>query len=424
MIRDLEQKNIAKPTSHAKINYTLKILFGPMFGCELHLTAEDYFIIINPRSSLQQMDSESTPAQAHSAHYTHNTLYIPCDFASPNILLRLSNLCHNDENLSAVIEIYRSSERYETVLHENEIFTDEHIRFSFKRSDIEWAEEIRDYNLLQVNKTTLTRNSTVTFPKKTNRHAIFFTSGLLVILLLIISVYWYKNNAYDAHVSTLSEVLSGVSAPFDIVKSRDNKLIFVLVSRLQEMEWVKEALYKLKEDNSVIPVWITQHKKLVIAQLVYAGYPVLQLDYSLPKHPVLAVYRQLTKTEEESLKSAVLKNILYASDVEIIVKTKEELLIEARNGLDSLNIKYRQINTNKGYGFIIRDALSDTILAASRRFIKDFELKWGNNIITFSIHLDENWLLNKSYIDSTNGYLFLNPRHWYFPLKSGDKYRE
>ncbi|EDA8457966.1 hypothetical protein A4K18_24395, partial [Salmonella enterica subsp. enterica serovar Bredeney] len=34
------------------------------------------------------------------------------------------------------------------------------------------------------------------------------------------------------------------------------------------------------------------------------------------------------------------------------------------------------------------------------------------------INLNENWLQNKSYLENINGdgYVFLDPSHWYFPL--------
>ncbi|CCP07019.1 Protein prgH [Erwinia amylovora MR1] len=241
-----------------------------------------------------------------------------------------------------------------------------------------------------------------------------------MVLVVISTGYFYKVNDYENHVLTLNETLSDVSFPFDIVKDRDNRFIYILVSNLHDLEWLKEALFKLKEKTSVVPVWISQQKKIVVSQLLQVGYPVLQLVYNTPLKPVIAVSRQLTSNEEESLKIAVLKNIPYATEVGIIIKSKEQLLSDARNGLDRLNIHYRQINTNTGYSLIVRDALSDVVISTLRHFIKEFEFKWGNNIVNFSINLDENWLVNKSYIDSTNGYLFLNPQHWYFPINSGE----
>ncbi|WP_168386290.1 PrgH/EprH family type III secretion apparatus protein [Erwinia amylovora] len=410
MISNMKDTSRTKSAYCNNTHFTLKILFGPMFGCELQLTSEDYFIIIDPESALGSADS---------AHYAPSTLYIPCDLPSPNIFLPLSKVFQGDATICVDVTINRLTHSYQSVLHENEIFCDEHIRFAFKRNEELWHEKILSYSFNQALQTSSEHNNSLSL-KKTNAKVISSVLALLLVLVVISTGYFYKVNDYENHVLTLNETLSDVSFPFDIVKDRDNRFIYILVSNLHDLEWLKEALFKLKEKTSVVPVWISQQKKIVVSQLLQVGYPVLQLVYNTPLKPVIAVSRQLTSNEEESLKIAVLKNIPYATEVGIIIKSKEQLLSDARNGLDRLNIHYRQINTNTGYSLIVRDALSDAVISTLRHFIKEFEFKWGNNIVNFSINLDENWLVNKSYIDSTNGYLFLNPQHWYFPINSGE----
>lgn len=208
--------------------------------------------------------------------------------------------------------------------------------------------------------------------------------------------------------------------PVDIVRGRDNNLIYVLTQNFQAMEWTREALFKLQDRDSVVPVWLTQQRNEVISQLANAGYPVLQIDYSKPQQPAIALYRGLTLQEEQNFKAIVLQKIPFALDIKILVKTKDQLLQDARQGLDRLHIYYRQINSTSGYALVVRDALSDSALRSLQHFIKQFNHQWGSRVINFSINLDENWLQDKSYVDSSDGYLFLNPRHWYFPLKQGD----
>lgn len=410
MISNMNDTSTTKSAYCNNTHFTLKILFGPMFGCELQLTNEDYFIIIDPQSALDSADS---------VHYAPSTLYIPCDLPSPNILLSLSKVYQGDATICVDVTINRLNHNYQSVLHENEIFCDEHIRFAFKRNEELWHEKIKNYSFNQALQTRSEHNKSLS-PKNTNSRVISSVLALLVVLVVIITGYFYKVDEYEHHVSTLNETLSDASFPYDIVKDRDNRFIYILVSNLYDLEWLKEALFKLKEKTSVVPVWISQQKKVVVSQLLQVGYPVLQLAYNTPLQPVITVSRQLTSNEEKSLKIAVLKNIPFATEVVITIKSKEQLLSEARNGLDRLNIHYRQINTNTGYSLIVRDALSDVIISALRHFIQEFESKWGNSIVNFSINLEENWLVNKSYIDSTNGYLFLNPQHWYFPINSGE----
>lgn len=401
-------------------NYTLKILFGPMFGSELHLPADDYFLIINAGLALQDTTATQTSSQEHAAHYMQNTLYIPCDKASPNILLRLSEYLHTEEETGVRVEVQDINGSFNTLLKENEIFKHEHVCFAFKRSEDEWSEEIKTFNYPTVAEPELTDTDKIHIFNTKKRRAIIIGTILFIMLLILAVVVWYKNAEYDRHVLTLNEVLAGAPAPLEIVKSRDQKSIYVLAHKLPEMEWAQEALFKIKDETQVIPVWLNNQRQNVITNMSKSGYPVLQIDYTKPQHPVVAIFRQLTINEEANLKAAALKQIPFAQDIRTMVKTKEQLLKDARQGLDRLHIYYRQINTATGYALVVRDALSDTSLSALQKFIKEFHNQWGNNVISFSINLDENWLQNKSYLDSNDGYLFLNPRHWYFPIKHGD----
>lgn len=403
-------------------NYTMKILFGPMFGSELHLPADDYFLIINPGLAPQDQAAVHTSSQEHAAHYTQNTLYIPCDKPSPNIELRLSQYFNEGEEgeTGVRVEVQDVNGSYTTMLKENEIFTHEHVCFAFKRSEDEWTEEIKKFNFPSAVEPELTVTEKINIFNSKKRRAIIIGSIIFVLLVISAAVVWYKHAEYDRRLLSLNEILAGSPSPLEIVKSRDEKSIYVLAHKLPEMEWAQEALHKIKDNTNVIPVWLNKQRQNVIAQMSKSGYPVLQIDYHSPQHPVVAIYRQLTVNEEANLKAAALKKIPFAQDIRTIVKTKAQLLKDARQGLDRLHIYYRQIDTTTGYALVVRDALSDTSLSALQKFIKSFHQQWGNTVITFSINLDENWLQNKSYVDSNNGYLFLNPRHWYFPLKSGD----
>jgi|SRR5471030_253974 len=421
MNSDMNEISDDMPATEAQKKFTLKVLFGPMFGCELHLPADDYFLIINPGPALQDTTATQASAGEHAAAYTQNTLYLPCDMPSPNIILHLSTSLEDEETQESYrIDVQGVENSYPALLNTNEVFVHDHIRFAVKRSEDDWPEDIKNFNLpTTVNAEFTEQEKLEEFNAKKN-HTLIIGSIILVVLLLTAVVIWYKKIENDQQVLTLNEALTGAPMPLEIVRGRDNNLIYVLTTKYQAMEWAQEALFKLQEKNGVVLVWLSQQRKGVISQLTKAGYPVLQIDYSKPQHPVISLYEKLTPQEEEKFKSAVLQKIPFALDIRTQVKTKAHLLQEARQGLDRLHIYYRQINTSVGYSLVVRDALSDHVLTALQHFTKEFNHQWGTRVINFSINLDENWLQDKSYLDSSNGYLFLNPRHWYFPLKKGD----
>lgn len=422
MNSDINELTDDMPEPEAQKKFTLKVLFGPMFGCELHLPADDYFLIINPGLALQDGSAATISPGEHAAAYTQNTLYLPCDMPSPNIILRLSALFQDEESDEGyLLEVQGLDKSYPALLKENEVFVHEHIRFAIKRSEDEWPETIKNYNLTPTVDAEFSEQEKLEEFNTKKNHTLIIGSIILLLLLLTAGVIWYKKLESDRQVLTLSESLAGAPKPVEIVRGRDNNLIYVLTHNFQAMEWTREALFKLQQKDSVVPVWLSQQRNEVISQLANSGYPVLQIDYSIPQHPTIALYRGLTPQEEQHFISVVLQKIPFALDIKTQVKTKAQLLQEARQGLDRLHIYYRQINSSNGYALVVRDALSDSALRALQHFINQFNHQWGNRVINFSINLDENWLQDKSYLDSSNGYLFLNPRHWYFPLKQGDK---
>lgn len=400
-------------------NYSLKVLFGPMFGCELHLPANDYFLIINPAVNLQDKSSElvSVGEHEHAAHYAVNTLYIPCDISSPNISLHLSQRHQDDEGFYFDIEIHdENGNNHKPSLRENDIFIHEHIRLAVKKSDDEWSDSIKNFRALSL--ITAKDDANTAKETKKNRLLATFVSLVLSAILLFVSIFIYHKISDDQQIITLSERLSGAPVPLEVVKGRENKNIYILAKKSREMEWAKEAINKMPNQENLFLILLSENKKDIINELSQMGYPVLQFDYSSPQHPVLAIYRTLTHQEEIDLIKVTLQKIPYALSVNFIVKTKEELVRDARQGLDKLNVHYRLIKTATGYSLVIRDALSDNTLNSLYEFISLFTQQWGDIVIKFSINLDENWLQNKSYLDSAKGYLFLNPRHWYFPLNN------
>lgn len=407
----------SEPEEHKK--FTMKVLFGPMFGCELHLPASEYFLIIGQGLAFQEASSTILTSGEHAATYTQNTLFIPCDMPSPNIILHLSAMSRDENGHEGYcIEVQGCDKNFSVLLKENELFVYEHICFAIKRCEDEWSDDIKNFNLSSEIEGKFGGQKKKGTNKK--KRSFIVSTIILLSLIMVAGIIPYKKWKKDQKTLMLSEVLVGAPMPIKIVHGRDNNLLYVLTQDIQAMEWAKEALFKLKKEDSVVLVWLFQQKKEVVSQLANAGYPILQINYTDPQHPIVALYRELRTQEELRFKSIILQKIPFALDIKFLVKNKDQLLQEARQGLDRLNIYYRQINTSDGYALVVRDALSDSVLQDLQHFIKQFNHRWGNSIINISINLDENWLQNKSYVDSSKGYLFLNPRHWYFPLKQGD----
>lgn len=422
MTNNAEETNNTMPHDSKMQKFILKVLFGPMFGCELNLPAEDYFFVLNPES--MQHDSLVTEAEkqeSHVAQYTHNTLYLPCGISSPNLRLSLKKPVESTPEKTYLLEIHDLSGVSQKTVLENKIFRHEHICFALKREGEEWSEEVQDFQRAPAESAaTSFVNQIAELRQKKNWTLLAGSCVIFLLLTIAAAVIWHRYAVQHKQTMTLNEVIMSAPAPLTVVKGREGNSLFVLAQRYPEMEWLQEALFKNKTTIQATPVWLTKKKKDTLTQLAQSGYPVLQIDFSVPRTPLLAVYRDMSPEEQKKLVAETLRLIPFAQGVNLLVKDKLALLKEARQGLDRLHIFYRQVNTDRGYALIVRDSLSDQALISLHHFINDFHQRWGNNLISFSINLDENWLQNKSYLQSKEAYLFMNPLHWYFPYNKGE----
>lgn len=415
MNRDMNELIDDVPKKENQPQFTLKVLFGPLFGCELNLLADDYFLIINP--GLSQPDT-STIEEDNTVYHSKKILYLPFDIPSPNVILNLSSpLQLDDGNEGYKLDIQSVENSFTTLIKSNEVFSYEKIRFAIKYKDDEWQEHIKNFSLESA--LPLPQNVNNVFLKfnRVRKYQLFGCSMIILTLLITSCIIWYKKQEDERKVLTLQHVLASAPTKINIIRDRNNSNLYLITDNYQTTEWTREALTKLKESNTAEIIWLPEYRARIISELNKLGFPVLQIDFSVPKHPVITLYRNLSHNEDKIFTPLVLKKLPFAVDLKTSIKTKRELLQIARQGLDRLHLYYRQINTVSGYALVIHDALSDSALNALQDFINKFNQQWGAQGISFSINLDDNWLNNKSYLDSNNGYLFLNPLHWYFPLK-------
>ncbi len=396
----------------SKDSFTLKILFGPMFGCELCLPADDYFFNIHPGIKQNNTYHEMRQEVANTASYTCKTLYIPCDTNSPNLLLNLSKKSEIDGGNGYDIDILDPDGSTSECIEENVIFQHKNIRLALKKHDNQWSEEISSCNWPEISQSSYLSEASVK-KEKIKKSNIFLYYFLTITIIIFGLVFWYKYSQQYNNVASLNAVLSGSPAPLKIVKNDNN--IYVFGDGYQEIAWLHEVLYKLNEVNNVTPVWTQKTRKEVIKKLHSKGFPALQVDLTAPEFPQLYTYRKLDREQEASLKKQVHLALPYAKRIDIFFKDKESLVKDAQHGLDRIQIPYLRVTTGTGYALIIRDELSDSEINSLNSFITDFYNQWGDQTVNFLINMNENALKDKSYLNAKEGYVFISSQHWYFP---------
>lgn len=393
--------------------FTLKILFGPMFGCELNLPADDYFFNIHPQIKQNHIGGDMQEGVTNMASFACKTLYIPCEVDSENLRISLTEKVEIDGKHGYQVDILGPDNIGIAIIEENVFFQHGSIRLALKKCHEEWSDEISTYNWTKASppyfSDTLLEK---THNKKTKKYSFFFLT--LALFFVFIYIAWYDYWQRPSHVASLNTILAGSPAPLKIIKS-DNK-IYVFGEGYQEMTWLHDVLYKLNETTNVTPIWTTRTRKEVIKKLHNKGFPVLQLDLTLPEFPQLYTYRKLDNEQKAALKTEAHQSLPYAKRIDIFFKDKESLVKQAQHGLERFQILYRCVTTDSGFALIIKDDLSDSAINSLNTFITDFYNQWGDQIVSFSVNMNENILKDKSYLNAKEGYLFISPKHWYFPL--------
>ncbi|MCW2478373.1 PrgH/EprH family type III secretion apparatus protein [Candidatus Symbiopectobacterium sp. NZEC135] len=412
----MDKKHIDENEENREI-FTLKILFGPMFGCELNLPADNYFFNIHPQIKQSNKSSTGSDMQegvTNMASFAYKSLYIPCEVDSKNLRINLTEKLESDGKNGYQVDILGLDNSQTTLIEENVFFQHENIRLALKKGHDEWSDEISNYNWVKAP----TPSSSDTALEKNHNKKYLYSFLALTLSFIFIYITWYNYWQQSSHVSSLNTILAGSPAPLKIIKS--NNEVYVFGEGYQEITWLHDVLYKLNETTKVTAIWTARTRKELIKKLHNKGFPVLQLDLTLPEFPQLYTYRKLDNEQKTALKIEAHQSLPYAKRIDIFFKDKESLVKQAQHGLERFQILYRCVTTDSGFALIIRDDLSDSAINSLNTFITDFYNQWGDQIVSFSVNMNENILKDKSYLNAKEGYLFISPKHWYFPLNKKD----
>lgn len=381
---------------------TLKVLFGAMYGCDFHLSKDNYFILTNTGvgegGKLGENDKYNC---ATSVDFYYKTLYIPFNEQSHNFLLKFQGSSPDEYEIDICDE--NNGIRSYHVKY-NSLFFYDGIRIAIKRECDVWSDNVIAYY----------QNQNQTLKKRSVTGYILFFS-----MFIIASVLGFYNLSESKNPKDmLNTFLSGLalSSSVKIIESKVNHRIYILTQDISDMNYIQGNIGNKKE--YIIPIYLPELKKKIVDDLYTAGNPIIQIDFSKPQQPVLYLSQKVGNNEINNIKHFVLEKAPFVKIVNFLICDKKVLLTQAQQGLQRLNVLFRLISTPDGYALIAQGALDEHQLFALNNFINEFYEQWGDKIINFSVTLDENILQNKSYVEPFNsgGYIFLSPRHWFFPL--------
>ncbi|HBA9513512.1 TPA: hypothetical protein J1413_004861 [Escherichia coli] len=401
MKNDQEERNNNNLNEMYAEQITLKVLFGAMYGCDFHLPKDNYFVIT--QTGVREKNASSTTIDIDSdnaVNFGYKTLYLPFEEEGPNFLLKLSD---NDSG-EYKIDIFHKNEGVKCYdLKNNMVFSHDGICFAVKREGEEWSNDIITF----LNKKNDDSSST-------GKIKILKFVAILTTLIIIgggLFIYGFRPKENETDVT----FLAGIPPSVKVITSKVKHKAFILTKSVDDFNFMQGAFFNKKEN--VVIVYLPALKKNIIDELYTAGNPVIQIDFSVPQHPVLYTSKKIDVDTVASIKNFLLDRVPFADDIAFVECDKAAILAQARQGLERMNILFQLINTPGGYALIVQESLDDHQLFALNKFIKEFHTQWGDKFINFSISLNEGFLKGKSYLEpfSHGGYVFLSPHHWYIP---------
>jgi type III secretion system PrgH/EprH family protein len=437
--------------------YVLKILFGPLCGLELSLSAGRYFFVTaNARDDPHAL-GESALKNADQ------TFWVPGGFgmaddrspSSTEWQTTIPNFAI-DFAESARIEIFSPAGPYSREISIGSVFQSDGIRLAFRHAKDPWpdtfasaaADDGRNpprpadeaaagggaghsaspgmpqdgQNIgidacnpahegsLPTRGSALAENAQAPSPKPSPR------KWRVVAMVSVIAGFAAAGLHAAAPVDParsgaltvrLTEQLHGSPNPAVVRHGRDGK-VYVLVATPRDAAWVLQALHKAGGGDQV-QVRIEDHEISRLESILkQRSVQFFKLRFDRPAQPTLLLNRDSHPEDSDwsdALRQALLDAMPYADDLKMERHPLAFIDDKARAGLDAMQIPYRPMRQGSWTTYQITRSLDDAELSALGVFARDFAHNWGTQQIRFKFEAGEEGPQGQSYRYGSSNYV-------------------
>ena len=239
-------------------------------------------------------------------------------------------------------------------------------------------------------------------------------AGLVAALLMVSSGFWaVPGSAPQTQVRNLI-----MGTDIEVVLGRDQK-VYVFVASEREAGWSRQVLMRNTALTSQVLVVDQERRRL--ERLLVDHDPQLAwhaLDLKDPTKPRLLLSAQrslLTPKRQAQLLDVLLQAAPYAREVVVQLQDDKLLADLAEQGLLRLALAFRRVGNAHSVTFSIGGDLQDAELAAARQYVDAFHRQWGDRYVHFAVELKDDVLKGKSFQSGPQGYIKTTTSSWFFP---------
>ncbi|CAI8938256.1 type III secretion system protein [Pseudomonas sp. IT-P253] len=376
----------------------LRILNGPLQGCEFPLTEPRTLFIVAPVDLLGKSTCPvSVPPEA---------IFVPLDHGGCNFEVLLEEAVPGGVTLRL---LDAQAETRHCLFQRSEHVGG--LQIAVRLPDQDWAPQslgLQPPPALQAGTRPWQRNTLVKW----------LGGGLtLALLMASIGLWSVPEPTPETDVRTL---ITGVSAEVEVVNGRD-QTIYVFVTSERDAGWSRQVLMR----NNLLSgkVLVRNQERRRLEQLLVDHDPQLawhSLDLKDPSVPRLLISAQrnvLTPPMQTRLVNALLEAAPYAREVSVQVQDDTLLANLAQDALQRLSLVFNRIEHGDSVTFAVEGNVQDSELAAVRHVVDGFYRQWGDRYVHFAIDLKDDGLKGKSFQTGPLGYIKMTSSSWHFPTK-------
>ncbi|MCD6027715.1 MAG: hypothetical protein K0R08_2234 [Solimicrobium sp.] len=400
-----ENIDIVKPSG-----YVFKVLSGAMHGIEFSLGSHAYFICVS--------NPEGQENLAQNLQYAERTLYLPTANPGNNFVVNLADEVTEDQFVVTVSH----SDRQETVnFGFNVICQVEGIYFALKREGEAWSENVLKEVLPAVVKAEIDTVSTLPASHSSNLSSSSFKYKWVIAASLALSLgagffVWHKYGVAPPDLAANMLQQLDNNAGYSIQQGRDN-IYYLFAQNSQQAEWARRSVARLSSNESW-KVLTTQDELTRLTRVMDRNnISFFTIRFNELDAPTLVMSSTRSATDPaalERVKKVLLDAIPYAKKVNIELKSDQEILHLAEEGLAALGFNFQMTQSDSGVTLSSSIAAEDSRMAEFNLFVAQFKRLWGHQYVHFSVELQDDVLKENSYKYGENGYVKLGKSHWLF----------
>lgn len=414
-------------STDAEAHYELRILFGPMFGVDLLLPREDsIFFVVGPNSTeSDELQGTETVVQ-DAAQFAKNMLFVPHHQSGINFRINFQT-GEDDDECRFDVEWIDGGNSVVEGGRLNCVCQFAHIAFAVRLTGMPWSDAVlhfaagppaADHTALESHDGSARTAIADAMPTTWTKRRIGALGCVAVSLVALATCIVASMFADQAKLNQLETVFDNGAGKNRLVM-KDGK-VYVIASTESDEDWNKQIAQRFPLNQRPIVTSVGDLRSQSERVLDEHGVDYFTLLFDKVSEPELILVAHQGEDPDVAKKriddaTTLLKPVLpFATGLHIREVSLDAVSAMASARLTRIPVTYSRIESGGYVTFFVTGYITDYALSAMSDLVKRFSHDWGHRKVRFGLGLKTTWLDGKSRRVGEDGYVLVDPDHWYF----------